>query len=369
MSNISNTGGTQSVQYPTGTDAAVAAARTREAMVGGGVGNAGNSVPVPVSDPLTSSDLMASLAALGFGMEPRQVEVMLVEVAVAMRDTEAGMQNSKIKADQAKLSERLSEQGKQITEIEGKRAEAKEKQESASLIDKIKLAFEWIGAILAIAAAAVAFVLSPLTGGALAVVATLLVIASIAAIVSATDSTVTMATGHGIGYHACKSLNDTNAALGIEKRYSEDEMQEHDTAFKITIAVIGAVAGIAGGGASIVTAGRAAASASVKVATESAKWASRAVNAAEVANTMGTTAASVSSTTYSYQATQINAEAQELDADSKTEEAFINVINDMIDQAMARLMAASDRFNNIIDNVMEARNDRAQFLARAQFGR
>ncbi|WP_062012790.1 type III secretion system translocon subunit SctE [Aureimonas sp. AU4] len=364
----------------------------KQRSVGGGT--TAQSGPAPAPSPAngaTISDIRASMASLGLNMTQAQVDVLLVEVAISMRDTESKTQDAKIKNDQASVRSRIGEQSRQIDEMTAKIKEAKEAKESASIADKIKLAFEWLGAVIAVVVAVVAIATSPLTGGALAVVGALLIAAAVASFISAADSTVTVATGNGIGFYSAKSMG-----------LSDEEARKHEQAFQVTVAVVGAVCGLAGGGVGIVSGVRSVASAtfqlsrmagnSIMTATreamkeglkiawallrngafeegvsQSMKWASRGANIAEAANTIGTQAAGITSTAYKGVATMANADAKRAEANSKEEEALITMLNDAIDQAFTRLMAAGDRFNAVLDGIMEARNDRAQFTARAHF--
>jgi hypothetical protein len=348
----------------------------------------GTATPPASLPPQTVSDVRASLASLGLNMTQAQVDVLIVQVTISLRDIEADTQNKKIANDQASVKGRLGDQAKQIAEMEAKMEEARKAKESASIADKIKLAFEWIGAVIAIVVAVVAIATSPLTGGALAVVGALLIAAAVCSLISAVDSTVTAATGHGVGYHSAKSMGK-----------SDEEALKHEQAFSIAIAVIGAVCGIAAGGIGAVSAARSAASAGAKVGTEvagqvakqttgamiksafkelitgsfkegtkeSVKWAARGADMAEAVNSIGTQAVGITATAYRGEAQQLNADAKRSEAESKETEALLNMLNDAIDQAFTRLLAAGDRFNAILDGIMEARNDRAQFTARAQF--
>lgn len=352
-------------------------APTDDKTVGGGnAGAAGG--PLPQIDAQTMSDLRASLASLGLTTSPRQVDVLIVEVAISLRDIESNSQSKKITVDQSAARERLASQGKQIEDMIKKQDEAKEKKESASIADKIKLAFEWLGAVIAVVVAVVA-----IATGAGAVVGALLLAAAVTAIALAADSSVKEATGHGIGYHSAKSMG-----------LSDEQAAKHEQAFQITMAVLGAVLSIAAGGVSAVNSVRAAASTGASAATaatktvgesikeglkavwnfagregmsKGAKMATKGIEIAEAVNTIGSTATSITATSYQGVATKLSAEAKEYEGKSKIDAAALNQLNDMIDQAFARLMAAGDRFNAIIDDRMEAINDRAQLTGKARF--
>lgn len=381
----------------------------------------GQNGTTPPVDPQVLSNLRASLAALGLNMQPQQVDVLIVQVAIDMRDTESQSTSKRIDIEQSAARGKLDAQAQKIDEMVKKQEEARKKQESASLIDKIKLAFEWIGAALAVVVAVVA-----IATGAGAVVGALLLAAAMCAIASAVNSTVQTATGKGIGQH-----------IGEAAGMSPEDAAKLDQAINITLAVAGALFSLAAAPAGAVsavmktafTAARAAGDGvmkatgealkagvkfiveSMKAAVQSAKSAmkdalaeiteeglktvvkeaaenalksvkagveglgntrgiklmEKAADIGETVNTMGTTATNMSSSIVRSDATRLQAMAKDAKAESKKDEAALAMMNQAIDMLFARLIAAGDRFNAILDGVMEARNDRAQFTARAHF--
>jgi hypothetical protein len=324
------------------------------------------STETPPALPQESLDrLRASLAGFMKGGVAVDVEVLLVQVAVAMRDTEATSQKSKINTDQETKKVQLKEKEAKLEEAQRKMDEAEAKKKSGSLLDKIKLAFEWIGAILAMAVAAVM-----IATGAGAVVGALLMAAAVTSLILAIDSTVTMATGHGIAGNFAKMAGA-----------SEEDIAKADMGFKIGVAVAGVLFSIAGGGVSIVSAKMAAANAAKTGATAAAtagkvaggtaaqgmKVAQQGLNASSATVAAGNAAMGVGASAIKYEETTLRADAKSLEAKAKQDEALLQMLDDLIDQALSRLIASSDRFNAMLDEIVEAMNDRSGALSRARF--
>jgi hypothetical protein len=66
-------------------------------------------------------------------------------------------------------------------------------------------------------------------------------------------------------------------------------------------------------------------------------------------------------------AANIQAEGQKMNAQGKEMEAFIQQLDDFIDQALQRLIGSSDRYNAMIDGLMDAIQDTAKSVSKAKF--
>jgi len=344
----------------------------KKAGIGSGaIGQAGDAPP-PVPQE-TVANALASLTAFMSGGAGIDVDVLLVQIAVAMRDTEATNQKAKINTDQESKKLQLKEKEEKLQEAQKKLDEAEAKRKSASIWDKIKLAFEWIGAAIAIALAAVM-----IATGVGAVVGGLLIAAAITAIIMAIDSTVSHATGMGMAGHAAY-------AVAIKQGKTEEEAKEAaskaDMGFRIALAVVGIALAIASGGAGIVSSVKSAVDAGRTVAqgikeaftlanqmlSQGAKLARQAISIAETANMVGSAVTNAGSSATRSEATKLSGEAKQIEAQTKTDEALIQMLDDLIDQALSRLMASSDRFNTILDDIVEAMNDRGNTMSKARF--
>ena len=309
----------------------------------GGIGE----VPPPTGTFTGNNVALNSLSAFMSGKPSADVDVLLVQIAVAMRDAEAANQKGKINIDQEAKKAQLKEKEAKLEEAQRKIEEAEAKQNSSNIFDKIKLAFEWLTAILAIVAAVLL-----IATGAGAVAGTMMLAAAGTSLIMAVDSTVMMATGNGIAGN-----------LALLGGASEEEAAKADMGFKISLAVIGILlslgAGI-GGAAS-------GASAGTSAALQAAKMAQKVVSLSQVGTSLGMTATNVASTAVKYEESELRSDAKSLEADAKTHEAVMQMLDDLIDQALSRLMAASDRFNQILEEITEAIADRGSTLARVRF--
>jgi hypothetical protein len=358
----------------------------KKAGIGSGaIGQSGEAPPTVPQE--TIANALQSLTAFMSGGAQVDVDVLLVQVAVAMRDAEAGNQKAKINTDQETKKLQLKEKEEKLVEAQKKMDEAEAKRKSASIWDKIKLAFEWIGAALAAALAVVM-----IATGVGAVVGAALLVAAVAAIVMAVDSTVQQATGMGIAGNIAFLDAKANGKTDEEAKAAASKA---DMGFRIAIAVIGIVATIVAGGAgaagafkSAIDAGKTAAQvgnsvkdivlaaksaffealrASAQTLSQTATMAREGLEIASVVNSLGTIATTTGGSVTRAEATQASGEAKKLEARAKEDEAVIQMLDDLIDQALSRLMAASDRFNTILDDIVEAMNDRGDTMSKARF--
>jgi hypothetical protein len=354
----------------------------------GALSGAGIVPPTPegTGDKPDLTNALKSLTAFMTGKSSIDVEVLLVQVAVAMRDTEATTQKTKINTDQETKKAQMREKEHKLEES----AKKLEKQQNGSIWEKIKLAFEWLGAMLAVALAVIASVAS--LGGASA-----LIVAAVAAVALVINSTVTQATGQGI------MGNIVLAAGG-----SKEEAAKADMGFQIAVAVIGIAGAVTGSGLgkavkdiaqtimdsamatlgkvipSLAKTGTDAAAKGADALAKTAGSADDALNAANLgakeamaaeklistgatANAGLTATSAVVDTGVKTVAADLRAEAKRLEAKAKASEAIMQGLDDMIDQALSRLMASSERFNAILDEITSAMSDRGNTLSRARF--
>ncbi|WAJ30507.1 hypothetical protein [Antarcticirhabdus aurantiaca] len=68
-----------------------------------------------------------------------------------------------------------------------------------------------------------------------------------------------------------------------------------------------------------------------------------------------------------FEETSTRADAERLEAGAEQNEAMMQMLDDMIDQALSRLMAPRGRFDAVFDTIVEAVQDRGNTLPRAQF--
>lgn len=334
-----------------------------------------------------AAEALASLSAFRASHAKLDVDALLVEVAVGMRSAEATNQQNRIVNDrEAKLSQMREKEAK-LGEAAEKLRAAEERKAGGDVLANVKLAFEWIGTIVAFATAAVL-----IATGAGAVVGGLLLAAAFTSLFMAIDSSVSHATDLGIAGNIAKDTGGTDEQIG-----------QADMGFKISLAILGVGFSLAAGGVSAAGAAKAAVDAGTsayqtartageavfkavgKAAAQArdafiaatgaagdgigqaARVAQRAVAATDAVTMLGSGGMEIGRSVLSYEETQFRAGAKELDSDAKSTEALMQSLDDMIDQALTRLMTVSERFNAILDEIMSAAADRSASLSRVRY--
>lgn len=367
------------------TQAAGAPAATGSGIIGGAPG------ALPDIDPKVEATIfanaLASLSAFRASHARLDVDTLLVQVAVTMRSAEATNQENRIVNDrEAKLSQ-IREKETKLREAGEKLAAAEERKAGGDVLANVKLAFEWIGTIVAFATAAVL-----IATGAGAVVGGLLLAAAFTSLFMAIDSSVSHATDLGIAGNIAKDTGGTDEQIG-----------QADMGFKIGLAILGVGFSLAAGGVSAAGAAKAAVDAGTsayqtaratgeavfkavgKAAAQArdafiaasgaageglgqaVKVAQRGIAVTDAVTMLGSGGMEIGRSVVSYEETQFRAEAKDLDSETKSREALMQSLDDMIDQAMTRLMTVSDRFNAILDEIMAAAADRSASLSRVRY--
>src|SRR5262249_25052197 len=131
-----------------------------------------------------------------------------------------------------------------------------------------------------------------------------------------------------------------------------------DMGFEISMAIIGVALAIVG---MVVPGGQAAALSNF------AKMAQLGSDIATATMGVVTGAGDIAVGVVRYEAAREQADATKLKGEAKEMEALIQQLDDFIDQAIQRLIGASDRFNAVLDGLMDAVNDRAQSTSRVKF--
>lgn len=269
-----------------------------------------------------------------------KLEILLAAFTMMAKDLVDKTEKEKAGIEAEKKQTANQAKREKLDEATEKIKEAIDKRENASIFDKIKMAFQALGAILAIALGAVL-----IATGVGAAAGALMIAAGVVGLIMVVDAAVTMATGNGI-------MGNIAKAFGADA----ETAAAWDMGFQITMAVIGialAVASLAVGNFGAVTQGIALA---MKVA-----------SLAQAGLDVASAAADVTSGVMKFEASQLNAEAQENQADALELDALMQMLDDVIDQALSMLMASADRFNGMLDDIVDAMNDRGNTLSRAKF--
>lgn len=305
-----------------------------------GTGNIGQNGPVPGtgSDPSYGA-ILGSLQKFMPQLTGQVLEVMLLEITTKMKELQEASEKDKVRVDQEAKRTALAEKHDKLKEAEKKILEAIEKRDSASIWDKIKLGFQIFAAVAAI----VAGIALAATGAGAAVAAPLIAI-GVMGLVMAVDSIVRMETGMGIAGHVAK-------AAGA----NPEQIAQAEMGFGIAMAGIAVITSIA---AFFIPGGQLGATASMIQAVST-------ITSAVIG--IATAAGDVTAGIIKYDAAKMQAEGQKLQAETKEMEAWLQQLDEFIDQALQRLIGASDRFNAMLDGLMEAIQDTAKTTAKAKF--
>jgi transloator len=338
---------------------------------GSGVSAASGPAPASASTA-TQSAVMASLQAMMPKMTGEQMDVMILSIVTKMKDTIDATEKDKVKVDQGTKRANLLEKQNKIEEADKKIQEAKDARENASVWDKIKLAFQYIGAILTILAGVALMAAATATGVGVAaglIGGGMMVGAGIAMLALAADATYAQTNG-GIGFVG-EIVKQAKMAGGASQEEAEKAARTGDMVARIVIGVGAAVAAIAGGAVAGIGAFVGAASSGAAIASTAAQTAQKVMDIVMALLSAGTTIASstgdAATAGVKYKASQTEAEGKKLQGDAKTLEALNQTLDDMIDQALARLKGAGERFDAMLDSLVDAAKDRGDTLARASF--
>ncbi|MGV8938751.1 MAG: type III secretion system translocon subunit SctE [Allorhizobium sp.] len=363
--------------------------------VGGGINAAaaGNTPPTTKAeaDSPGLAALMESLKGLMTEKAPQDTEVLLVQVLASMKDAETASQKDKVKLDQETKRTQLEEKQHKLEESAKKLQESLDKKHSNNIFDKIKLLFEWIGALLAVVTAALL-----IATGVGAIAGTLLIAAAVTAVVMSMSDTVQQITkdaglNGGAGFGIAGGFQFlVMTAQGADPAEIKKAVQKADMGFSISMTVLTVAFSLGAAGAALATGvGTAMSKVTTGVAdklatgwntfkagglgdaaTTAAKGAqigARMAEGATVAEQMATAGVSVARGVNSYQAASLDADTKRLNAEAKVMQGIMTQLDDMIDQALQRLIGASERFNDMLDMIVESLNDKAGAAASMKF--
>lgn len=401
---------------PTSTVGAGAAAGTAEA-------------PDPVPG-LAYGALMASLGPLMPRMSGEQLDVLVASFTEKAKDISDASDKDQIKTQEEAKSAALKQKKANADYAIKKQAEAEDKMKNASVWDKIKLGFEYLGALLTIAAGVATIAAGCLTaetgvGLAAGIIGGSCMIASgVCMLTMAVDSTVQVAQedqGEGdLGMFGmmCK---DIAKSRGMSDDDAEAVGQKGAMGASIALGAMSAAFGLASAGAggaesvaslvesigeiaetvaaeaeegaslaskvvdftklALQTAKDAAVESvkggvrTAKQATESvagagklaAKVGSATVEISSDVSNAGAAAADIGSEVEHYQGQELQVDAKRAQANTKRFEAMQQAFDDAIDLALSHLKASGEAFNQVMDGVLDGLNDRNQTLTSMKF--
>lgn len=322
-----------------------------------GTGSVGQTGPVPdISSNSMLDAMMGSLRAFMPEISGEKLQVALLKVMTTMKDTIGETEKDKIQIDQESKRLALQEKQGKIDEAEEKAKEAQEKRESLSVWDKVKIAFQYIGAITAIIAGVLALATSWLTGPAGVVSGVLLIGAGVILLGMAADATYAAATTKdgkaGLGF-----VGEMHKAVLMDKGVSEEEAttqaQKADAIGRI---VATAVAGAMMLGAAI-AGGVSAFQLGFAVMRMVQGGVGIATNVTTAAATVASGTGDIVSATGKKEATDLEADAKDLESESKVFQALVAFLEDMIDLVMTRMKGGMESFENNLDALVQSVKD------------
>lgn len=328
-----------------------------------GAGSAAPTGPVPPASFSGVADaVMGSLRRMMPDISNEALQVMLLEVFTKIKETMGKNENETIEADQAAQRNALRDKQAKITQSEQKMEEATEKREKLSVWDKVKVAFQYVGAITAIISGVIAMA----AGGPIGIAAGLMLItAGVLLFCMAADATYVAAnssngnTSLGLVGEMHKAVLMNNDPSMTEAQATE-KAQKADATARIVFTVVAAALMI---GAAIVNiAGAVQGVASVvSLATRAATVANNALSAgATVATGTGDIAAAVGKR----DASNMEAEAKTLEGESKEFQALVGFLEDMIDLVMTRMKGLHETFEANLDALVSAVRDLGETMGR-----
>lgn len=374
------------------------------------------------------SAMMASIASIMPKLSDDEIQVLTESITQKMKDTIDKSQMDKVKNDQEKQHSALLAKEKKLQEAEKKINDAIDAQKHASIWDKIKLAFEYLGAILAMVAGVFALLSSAVTGPAGAVAGVLLITSGLMMLTLAIDDTVSQATakdgqpGMGMFGLMCKAIAKSEGKTDAE---AEEIGKKGEMGFKIGLMAIAIITGAVGmflnptaavsdaeeigvmteeteqdmqdlgttvqdgvdmsnslqDTESSLTDVSDVEEASTSVSNASSGWRmqiaesivergqgiERGLKIADNLSNVGSATQQIGSSTLEYQASDDQAAAKTAQAEAKELQALGKFLDGMIDMAIQNLKHNGDRFNAILDSVTDAIKDRSDTMSQAKF--
>lgn len=326
------------------------------APVGGGTVSQTNAVP-GTKDTTTAMQsfmltaIMESMHQFMPEISGDEQDIILAEVQAKMKDVVGKTDNEEVKNKSESREKQLEERKKKLEDAEKKLEDMIKLQNSGDIFDKIKLAFEILGALLLTALVTIG-TLGAGTGVGLAI-GIALIVGAVAGDVMAVNDVVKKETGLGIAGNIDKAIHP----------HDPDSWAKADQGFEFALmglAAVGMIVGLATG-----TGEEQFAQALPKLIEHAADL-ERATDFVNIAATVGTVVGDVGSAATSYQTTEIQAQSKKDQARAKEMLAMMKHLDEMIDLAIKRLQSDGDRWAKMLDSVTEAMQDRSETVGKAK---
>lgn len=345
----------------------------------GSVASAG-AIPDPIGQSYEA--VSQSLSKFFPTLTGDKIDILIAEATLKLKDIVGKTEINELHAKEEQKRQNAAEQRAAAEDAQksledARAAEAKAKK--GGLFGKI---FGGIAAAIAIVAGAIL-----IATGAGAVLGAALIVGGVASATMLADQIVAEKNG-GTGMFGLMATRWMEA-----RGFSDEAIEKHaanwDKAFKgiaITVMILSAFAtmgagfassGVTAGGTAAAGAGSTAAAAGGTggtVAITAASNSTRAIDMFQKASTAVSTAAlagsgvaTATTAVFSFQASQDQADAFRNRADVARSQALNELLNDFIDQILARVSGTNSQFNAMLDDVVTSIKDRGDTLARAKF--
>lgn len=297
--------------------------------VAAGVAGAVGAIPEALL-AFSFTSIVESLDKLSPKMSSDDLEVALSEAEAKLKDTLNQTAISSINISSAAKKAALTQQQHELEDAQNKINEAASQNGDNDIWDKVKLAFQALGAVLMVAVGTLLC-----ATGVGAALGGLMIAAGVVGLISTINSAIQMATGHGLLGEIVKACGGSDTQAG-----------DADIAFAVGLAVVGIAMAIATGGAG--------AAEDLDAIAQAATSISEAVNGEiSIASGVGDAVA----TGVSYEASTETADAKDDDAQAKDIQAFANQIDGFITMMIKHLAGMNKSFSNSLGSMMDALQD------------
>ena len=346
-----NTITTRTTTYTSSTTQSSETDETQGSSAGSGVFRDDGSVPDAPSYSLQLSNLLSKFS-------PKlkdDFEVRLAAITEKMKEVNADVQTESVVANQEIQQLNQEENAKKMEDSIREMEKAAEANKKKSFWDDFGLVGSIVNIALTVAVAAVAVaVLGPVGVG----LACMMLASAVTQSIALIDAAVMEANG-GKGILAL-------ALDGLDKACGGDGLSEQQIAnCAIASAVMNAVIGITLAVMSGRATGALDAIKSIEVAMKIVQIASATV---DVAGSVTTAVGQVGSALTTLEAAEHTANAKDIDAEVLANQALIASLDAMIEEALAQLIAASDVYNQMMDDVVGLLNETGDTMANTRMG-
>lgn len=323
-----------------------------------GAGTVSQSVSVPGTQGTTTAQQSFMMTAILESLHKFMPEisgddqdVLLAQVQSKMKETVNRTDNEEVRNKSESRERQLEERKKKLDEAEKKLQEMIKLQNSGDILDKIKLAFEILGALIFTAIVTIGTLGAGTAAGVAVGVA--LIIGAVAGDVMALNDVLQKSTGLGIAGNIAKSLNP----------HDPGAWSKADQIFTYTLMGIAAAAMVVGMATGY---GEEQFAQMLPKMIKNAADVERATHLLNIGNTVVTAVADVGAAVTHYETTNIQAQAKKDQARAKELQALMKHLDQMIDLAIKRLQENGDRWVKMLDSITQSMQDRAETVGKAK---